>query len=332
MKRFRFVSILAVAAMGLGILVPAASARLARTTDAKLTLVAYSTPREAYAKIIPAFQKTPQGSGVSFDQSYGASGEQARAVLTGLNADVVAFSLEPDMTSLVNRGLVAKSWNQGFYKGMVSNSVVVFVVRDGNPKKIKTWNDLTKPGVEVITPNPATSGGAKWNVMAAYGGMLKQGKTPKQAVDYLGKLLEHISVQDKSAREALQTFLSGKGDVLLAYENEAFFARLKKQPVQWVIPRATILIENPVAITTTTKNPKEAQAFVNFLRTPEAQRIYGENGYRPVVKSVAKDFNYPSRPALFTIQLFGGWSKVDKKFFDPRTGIYTQLQRKAGKS
>jgi ABC-type molybdate transport system substrate-binding protein len=208
-----------------GTIAGAASARPAESTraaDTNLTLVAYSTPREAYGQIIPLFQKTAAGKDVSFEQCYGSSGEQSRAVIAGLAADVVALSLEPDVTDLVAKGLVDKSWNKGFYKGMVTTSVVVFAVRDGNPKKIRNWSDLIKPGVEVLTPNPLTSGGARWNVMAAYGAQRKLGKTDKQAQDYLLKLFQHVTVQDKSARESLQTFLGGKGDVLLANENEAF--------------------------------------------------------------------------------------------------------------
>src|SRR5215217_3590923 len=179
----------------------------------KLTLVAYSTPREAYEQLIPAFQKTDAGKGVRFSQSYGASGDQSRAVQNGLAADVVAFSLEPDMTKLVDAGLVAKDWNADEHKGMVTNSVVVFVTRKGNPKNLRTWDDLVKPGVEVIEPNPFSSGGARWNIMAAYGAQLKAGRTPAQATDYLLELFRHVPVQDKSAREALQTFIGGKGDV-----------------------------------------------------------------------------------------------------------------------
>jgi sulfate/thiosulfate transport system substrate-binding protein len=183
----------------------------------------------------------------------------------------------------------------------------------------------------VITPNPLTSGGARWNVMAAYGAQRKVGKTHKQATDYLLKLFQHVTVQDKSAREALQTFLSGKGDVLLAYENEAFFANLKGQKLPYVIPRSTILIENPVAVVNDTGHPKEANAFVSFLRTPAAQKIFAENGYRPVVKSVARQFKFPERPGLFTIDQLGigGWAKVQKQFFDPRSGIFTRIQREA---
>src|SRR6266567_6784166 len=240
------------------LLLPAVAAGASK--DTKLTLVAYSTPKDAYAQLIPAFQKTQAGNGVSFSQSYGASGEQSRAVAAGLDADVVAFSLEPDITSLVQKNLVAKNWNKDKYKGMVTRSVVVFVVRDGNPKKLKTWNDLVKPGVQVITPNPFTSGGARWNVMAAYGGALRAGKSPKQAVAYLTTLFhKHVVAQPASAREALQTFLAGRGDVLLSYENEAILAKNKGQSVNWVAPKATILIENPVAVTSTTKHPTEAK-------------------------------------------------------------------------
>jgi sulfate transport system substrate-binding protein len=298
--------------------------------DTKLTLVAYSTPKEAYGQLITAFQKTKAGNGVSFSQSYAASGEQSRAVAAGLDADIVAFSLEPDITSLVQKKIVPTNWSKDKFKGMVTRSVVVFVVRDGNPKKLKTWNDLLKPGVQVITPNPFTSGGARWNVMAAYGGALRSGKTPKQAVDYLGKLWKHVVAQPTSAREGLQTFLAGRGDVFLAYENEALFAQKKGQPVQFVIPKATILIENPIAVPSTSKHKAEATAFVKFLRTPAAQKIFAENGYRPVVSAAARGFNFPTRPQLFTIKYVGGWPQVEKKFFDPRTGIMTRFQGSNG--
>src|SRR3989441_5056964 len=293
--------------------------------DTKLTLVAYSTPKEAYGQLISAFQKTAAGNGVSFSQSYGASGEQSRAVAAGLDADIVAFSLEPDITSLVQKKLVSPSWNKDRYRGMVTRSVVVFVVRDGNPKKLKTWNDLLKPGVQVVTPNPFTSGGARWNVMAAYGGALRAGNTPKQAVDYLGKLWKHVVAQPTSAREGLQTFLAGRGDVFLAYQNEAIFAQKKGQPVQFVIPKATIMIENPIAVTANSGHKKEAKAFLSFLRTEPAQRIFAQNGYRPVVPAAARGFNFPVRPQLFTIKYVGGWAKVEKEFFDPRTGIMARF-------
>jgi len=305
----------------------AASTAGARAQDTKLSLVAYSTPREAYGRLISAFQETPAGQKISFDQSYGASGEQARAVIAGLKADVVAFSLEPDMTLLVKAGLVARGWKQDVFRGMVTRSIVVFAVRKGNPKKIHTWADLIKPGVDVVTPNVQTSGGAKWNVMAAYGAQIKQSKTHKQAVDYLKKLYSHVVSQDKSAREALQTFIAGRGDVLLAYENEAIFAQKKSQPLDYVIPKATIMIENPIAVTTSSKNKPAARAFVKFLRTIKAQLMFGENGYRPVLKNAAKTFGFKVPPRMFSIRRLGGWAKVDKRFFDPRTGIVTKIQK-----
>jgi sulfate transport system substrate-binding protein len=312
----------------MGLLLPALAAGASK--DTKLTLVAYSTPKDAYGQLISAFQKTPAGNGVSFSQSYGASGEQSRAVASGLDADIVAFSLEPDITSLVQKHLVSPNWNKDRYHGMVTRSVVVFVVRDGNPKKIRSWSDLLKPGVQVITPNPFTSGGARWNVMAAYGGALRSGSTPKQAVDYLGKLWKHVIAQPTSAREGLSAFLSGRGDVFLGYENEAIFAQHKNQPVQFVIPKATILIENPIAITTTSKNKAKASAFLKFLRTVPAQKIFAQSGYRPVVKAAARGLKFPVRPQLFTIKYVGGWAKVEKKFFDPKTGVMAKIQGSSG--
>jgi sulfate/thiosulfate transport system substrate-binding protein len=302
---------------------PALAAGASR--DTKLALVVYSTPREAYGQLIPAFQKTAAGKDVSFSQSYGASGEQSRAVASGLDADVVAFSLAPDITSLVQKKLVSQNWNKDKWHGMVTRSVVVFVVRDGNPKKLKTWNDLLKPGVQIVTPNPFTSGGARWNVMAAYGGALRAGKTPKQAETYLARMWKHVVAQPASAREGLQTFLAGRGDVFLAYENEALFAQQKGQPVQFVIPKATILIENPIAVTSTSTHKAQAKAFLSFLRTKPAQRIFAQNGYRPVIKGVTQGLNFPNRPQLFTIKYVGGWPRVEKKFFDPRTGVMAKI-------
>jgi sulfate/thiosulfate-binding protein len=302
--------------------------------NAKLRLVAYSTPREAYGRIIPAFAKTSAGKNVTFSQSYGASGEQSRAVLAGLKADVVAFSLEPDMTKLVDAGLVAKSWNENRYHGMVTDSIVVFVVRPGNPKHVQTWDDLLKPGVDVITPNPFTSGGARWNIMAAYGAWLKEGSTPAQAVAKLQKLFENVSVQDSSAREELQTFTSGKGDVMLGYENEAFFAKQSGQKIDVVTPKDTILIENPVAVSSSGSNVAKAKAFAKFLYTPAAQRIFAENGYRPVVKSVAAQYasKFPTNLDIFKIGNLGGWPEVMTKFFDPEKGIMAGIERKVGGS
>jgi sulfate/thiosulfate transport system substrate-binding protein len=298
----------------------------------KLTLVAYSTPKEAYAEIIPAFAKTAQGKGVSFDQSYGSSGEQARAVEGGLAADVVALSLEPDVNKLVDAKLVDAAWNQDSYDGFVTNSVVSFAVRKGNPKGIETWDDLLKPGVEVITPNPFTSGGAKWNIMAAYGAQLEQGKSEAEALDYLKKLFEQVPVLDKSAREALQTFAAGKGDVLLAYENEAITAQQKGEELDYVTPGETILIENPVAAVNKTKDRKTVDAFIEFLRGDEAQKIFAEKGYRSVNPALVDKKRYPTPPALFEIGKFGGWSKVNDEFFEPRGGKIAEIFKSQGKS
>jgi sulfate/thiosulfate transport system substrate-binding protein len=299
--------------------------------DVKLALVAYSTPKDAYTKIIPAFQKTAAGKGVGFSQSYGASGEQARAVVQGLPADVVELSLAPDITTLVQAHLVSSNWDKNVYHGIVTRSVVVFIVRGGNPKHIRAWSDLLKPGVQVVTPNPFTSGGARWNVMAAYGGALRAGKTPKQAISYLTQLFKkHVVAQPSSAREALQTFLSGKGDVLLSYENEAILAKNKGQSINWVAPKATILIENPIAVTSSTKHAAQAKAFVKFLYTAQAQTLFAETGYRPVLKSVQKKFHFTNPKQLFTIGYVGGWSAVQKKFFDPNSSVMATIERSLG--
>jgi sulfate/thiosulfate transport system substrate-binding protein len=298
----------------------------------RLTLVAYSTPEEAYKELIPAFNKTPEGKGVGFSQSYASSGEQSRAVEGGLPADVVEFSLEPDITRLVDAGLVDKDWSQNEYKGMVTDSVVVFMVRKGNPENIKTWDDLVTGDVEVLEPNPFTSGGAKWNIMAAYGAQLEQGRSPDEAEQYLVELFKNVPVLDKSARESLQTFSSGKGDVLLGYENEAILAQQKGEELDYVVPDQTILIENPVAVVNEAKDPKLAQSFVDFLYTPQAQEIFVGKGYRPVVEGTAGADKFPKPADLFHITKFGGWDKVNDEFFDPEKGAVAEIFRSQGKS
>ena len=308
----------------------------ASSTDTELSLVAYSTPREAYAKLIPLFQKTAAGNDVDFTQSYGSSGEQTRAIKAGLKADLVALSLAPDLDELVSAGMVDAKWKKQSHKGMVTDSLVVFVVRDGNPKKIRGWNDLLRPDVDVVTPNPFTSGGARWNVMAAYGAWRKAGKTDKQAQTNLLKLFRNVVVQDTSARASLSTFNSGKGDVLLAYENEALFARTQGLDLQFVIPKATILIENPIAVIKSSPDKAAANAFLRFLRTPAAQQVFADNGYRPVVKSVLERNRkkFPVRPGEFTIDQLGlgGWEKVQKRFFDPKSSVMARIQRQVGGS
>ena len=308
----------------------AASAAQARSSSTSLSLVAYSTPAGAFGKIIPAFQQTPAGKDVTFKQSYGASGSQAAAVHNGLPADVVNLSLAPDVSVLSQAGLVSTTWNRDAYGGMVTDSIVVFVVRKGNPKNIKTWADLVKPGVQVINANPFTSGGARWNVMAAWGAQIKAHKTQKQANAYLQALYKNITVQDSSARASMNTFVSGKGDVLLAYENEAIQAQQSGADIQFVRPSATILIENPIAVLKGTQHPAEAKAFVAFTRSPAAQNIWATYGYRPIDKTVFKKWSktFPVPRQLFTIRdiVKGGWPAVQPKFFDPNSGLLKQIQ------
>ncbi|MBX5469013.1 MAG: sulfate ABC transporter substrate-binding protein [Thermoleophilaceae bacterium] len=321
-----------IAAAGACLLAAGCGGSSSASGGGKLSLVAYSTPQEAYEKIIPAFQQTPAGKGIKFTQSYGASGDQARAVASGLPADVVALSLEPDVGKLVDAGLVAPSWNRDRYHGFVTDSVVVLAVRKGNPEHIESWDDLVRPGIEVITPNPFSSGGARWNIMAAYGAQLEQGKSPQQAQAYLQTLLEHVSVQDKSGREALQTFTAGKGDVLITYENEAIGAQQKGQSLDYVIPDQTILIENPVAVVEKGGNEEAAKAFVDFLHSDEAQRIFASKGYRPVKPELVDEHEFPTPPGLFKIDDLGGWSTVNEKFFDEQNGIVTKIEQGLGVS
>jgi sulfate/thiosulfate transport system substrate-binding protein len=296
-----------------------------------LTLVAYSTPQQAFAALIAGFQATGDGKGASFSQSYGPSGDQSRAVAAGLSADVVNFSLEPDVTRLVKSGLVSPSWNANATHGFVSQSVAVIIVRKGNPKHIATWSDLVKPGVGVVTPNPFTSGSARWNVMAAYGAQLKEGRTPAQAQAYLQSLFRHVVSQDSSARNALQTFLAGRGDALIDYENEAIADQRKGASIEYVVPKDTILIQNPIAVLEK-GNTAQAKKFVAYLLSPAGQKIWASSGYRPVVSGVASPGQFPTPPGLFTIDSLGGWSKVTKQFFEPGTGIVTKIEQSLGVS
>lgn len=298
-----------------------------------LSLVAYSTPQAAYEKIIAAFQKTPAGRNVRFTQSYGASGDQSRAVASGLPADYVAFSLATDMTRLVDAGLVDAGWDRGADKGMVTGSVVALVVRKGNPKGIRTFEDLARPGVDVITPNPFSSGAARWNIMGIYGSQTRTGASQADALAFLTKVLKNVSVQDDSGRAALQTFTGGKGDVLISYENEAIFAQQNGQAVDYVVPDTTLKIENPAAVTKDSKHPAEAKAFLDFVRSPTAQRIFAENGYRPVgagADTAGQQFPEPS--GLYTIADLGGWADVAKTFFDVDAGLVTDIERHLGVS
>jgi len=300
------------------------------TTPGTVTLVGYTTPREAYAELIPLFQATPEGQGVTFEESYGPSGDQSRAVSAGLPADVVALALWPDVERLVEPGIVAPDWDENEYAGIIHDSVVSFAVRPGNPKAIHTWEDLARDDVVVITPNPITSGGAQWNILAAYQAQVLAGRTDEEAIDYLTRLAARVAVWDRGARDALTTFANGQGDVLLAYENEALFAQDSGVPLEVIVPDATILIENPIAATLTGDAPAQAQAFVDFVSTPDAQRVYARHHFRPVVPKVLAEFTFSAPPQLFTVADVGGWAEARPRFFDPDTGIMARVFQTLG--
>src|SRR6478736_4601538 len=295
------------------------SSASARGSGTSLNAVVYSTPKTVFGKIIQAWQQTPDGKGVDFTQSYAASTDQARAVAAGLKADLVFLSTGDDVNLLVDAGLVDPNWDKQSYRGIEADTVVVFAVRNGNPKHIKSWADLVKPGVQVITPNPFSSGSAKWNILAAYGAQRRLGKSDAQAQAYVKKLFQHVVSQDTSGRNATNTFLSGKGDALLTYESEALTSRAAGTDIQYVIPRQTMLIELPIAVLKSSANKDLANRFIRFTKGPVAQDLFGQYGWRPVNPTVAKKYaeKYPSRPGIFKIddRIFGGWRTVDKKWF-----------------
>jgi len=303
-----------------------------------VNLVAYSTPSAAYKSIEAAFQKTAAGKGVKFKESYGPSGDQSRAVAGGQPADFVNFSLEGDVSRLVDAGLVDSGWNADEHKGIVADSVVVIVVRKGNPKHITGWDDIVKPGIGIVTPNPASSGGARWNTLAAYGHVLAQGGTEADASAYLTKFFKNAVALPGSARDALTSFTSGNGDVLISYENEAILAKQNSQAIDYIVPDQTLLIETPAAVTK--KAPAVAKDFLDFLWSDEAQTDFAKSGYRPVVDGIKTDVtgaNDPSNPfptptKLLTISAdFGGWPAAQKKFFDDG-GIVPKIQEATGKT
>src|SRR3954470_15733095 len=306
----------------------------AAAAGTNLSLVGYSTPKAVMGKIISAWQQTPDGKDASFSQSYGASTDQARAVANGLNADIVFLSTGDDVNLLVDAGLVDSKWNRQSYKGIGADTVVVFAVRNGNPKHIKGWNDLVRPGVQVLTPNPFSSGSAKWNVLAAYGAQRRLGKTDKQATAYVQQLFKHVVSQDTSGRNATNTFLAGRVDVLITYESEAINSRLNVQDIQYVIPRQSMLIELPIAVAKASPNKDKVNQFIRFVKSPTAQDLFAQYGFRPVDKSVAKKYadKYPTRPGIFAIDasMFGGWRKADKLWFDPNKGRMVTIERSVG--
>lgn len=299
-----------------------------------INLYAYAVPKPGFDKLIPAFQATEEGADVEFQQSYGASGDQSRKVKDGAEADFVNFSVEPDITRLVDAGLVEADWNSGPYNGIPFGSVVTIVVREGNPKNITDWDDLLQPGLEVVTPNPFSSGSAKWNLLAPYAAKSDGGANPQAGLDYVTTLVnEHVKIQPKSGREATEAFLQGSGDVLLSYENEALFIERNGDPVEHVTPPITFKIENPAAVLTNSKNAEKARAFADFLYTPQAQRLWAEAGFRPVDPAVAEEFaaDFPQPAKLWTIADLGGWKAVDEQLFKAETGSIAVIYDNATK-
>jgi sulfate transport system substrate-binding protein len=306
------------------------------SSSKKVALIAYSVPKPAYDALEKAFNKTPAGKGVKFSASYGPSGTQSKAVSSGQPADYVGFSLEPDMTKLVPK-FVASDWNSGPTKGIVSDSVVVIAVRKGNPKHITGWDDLIKPGVKIVTPDPASSGSAKWNILAAYEHVIQDGGTAAQAATYLKSFFQHVVSKPSSGATATTTFTSGTGDALISYENEAIGARQKGANIDYIVPDDSVLIENPVAVTV--KASQAAKDFLAFALSTAGQEVFIANGYRPAVQGTTvgtvQGANDPSNPfpavkKLQTIAELGGWSKVNKEFFDPDNGIVTKIEKDAG--
>ncbi|MGO4361439.1 sulfate ABC transporter substrate-binding protein [Terrabacter sp. RAF57] len=308
---------------------PGTAAAAATST---INLYAYAVPKVGFDVVIPAFQKTKAGQGVQFQQSYGASGDQSRKVAAGAEADFVNFSVEPDITRLVDSGLVDPNWNANEHKGIPFGSVVTIVVRKGNPKGIKDWDDLLKPGLEVVTPNPFSSGSAKWNLLAPYAAKSNGGVDKAAGLAYVSALVkDHVKVQPKSGREATETFLQGSGDVLLSYENEALFIEKNGDPVEHVTPPTTFKIENPAAVLKGSKNLATATAFNDYLYTPEAQKLLAEAGFRPVDPSVAQEYasKFPAPTKLWTIADLGGWKTVDSTLFKKDVGDIAKIYDQA---
>ena len=311
----------------------AAAAASARSADVRLSLVAYSTPRDAYAELISQFEKTAAGKDVSFSQSYAASGEQARGQGRSQGRRRRTFPRARHGRA-VKAGIVDAKWNRQSYRGMVTQSVVVFVVRDGNPKKIFGWNDLLKPGVEVVTPNPFTSGGARWNVMAAYGA--QPAGQDRQAG--AGQPVEAVQERRRTGQErASRCRPSPAARATCSSRTRTRRSSPAPRPERTVPhPAVDNLIENPIAVSKASEHKTEANAFLRFLRTPATQRVFARNGYRPVNKAVAGEFKsaFPTRPGLFTIDQLGlgGWGKVQTRFFDPDRGVMARIERQVGGS
>ena len=329
----------AAALMGLSACASASGSDAGDSAKKTVSIAGFSVLKTANQQVIKDFQATPEGKGVSFTTSYGASGDQARAVIAGLKADEVHLSLEPDVTKLTDAKLVDDTWKDNANKGIVTQSVVVLVVRKGNPKNIKNWSDLVKPGVKIVTPNPGSSGSAKWNILAAYGSVLAQGGNDAAAQAFLTKLLGNVAALPGSGRDATTAFEGGTGDVLLSYENEAIEARQAGADFDYVVPDQTLLIQNPVALTKDAS--VSAKAFLDFQLSKEGQTDYAEQGFRPLDESVSTEVKgandptdpFPAPAKLLTIDKdFGGWSEANKRFFDDKDGIVTKLLAASGKS
>ena len=327
-RRLALLALLGLAAL------TAASAAVGRTSGTTVNLVAYSTPKPVLAKVVALWNETPQGKGVSVTQSYGASGAQARAIAAGQPADIAFLSTGDDVNTLVDAGLVARNWDKAPYGGLAADSVVAFVVRAGNPKRIRAWSDLVKPGVQIVTPNPFSSGSAKWNILAAYGAQRKLGKSDKQATAFVQSLFRNVVSQDSSGANAMNTFLAGKGDVLITYESEAYAAVAAGKDVHMVIPKQTMVIQLPMVVLKNSSNRAKAQQFVAFAQSERAQELFAQNGYRPVNKVALRKYasRYGGRPVMFTIadRLFGGWRKADKVWFDPSKGRMASIEQRVG--
>ncbi|MDH6089426.1 sulfate ABC transporter substrate-binding protein [Umezakia ovalisporum] len=294
----------------------------------ELTLLSYAVTRPAYKNIIPLFVKEwreKTGQIVTFGQSYGSSGYQTRAVIDGLEADIVALALSADTLKIQNAGLIKPGWEKKTPNGdgIVHRSVGVIVTREGNPKNIKNWDDLARDDISVVTANPKTSGGARWNYMALWGKIIKTGGTEEQAKEFVTKVYANVPVLPRDAREATDAFFVQKqGDALINYENEVILAKEQGQNLPYLVPEINISIDSPIAVVDSyvdKRGTREvAEAFVQFLFTPTAQREFAKVGFRSVIPEVAAEFagNYPKISTLFTIEDFGGWNQVSPKFFD----------------